>query len=472
VLAFALLIFLPTIASAQGEFRLTTKSDEARKIFMDARQKSENIRTDEARDLFAKAVVKDPNFALAHLYRAFTAASAIDFQKHLEHAVTLAPKVSEGERLMIEATQAQADNNPVKAIQLWEQLAQKFPNDKRTHYFLGAAYYGRDEDDKAIAQFNKVIALDKDFAPVYNLVGYTYYQKGDYVKAEEAFKNYIRLVPGEANPHDSLADLYTKMGRYDEAITNYEKAVELNPKFAVSQRKIGDNLVFMDKFEEGREAYHKAMAMETTPSGKLADMTAIAGSYIYEGKHQQALAEGEKILEMAAKEGLPEWQAKTHSANCDIYIETGDFAKAEQSLMECRKVVTSSTLSPAIKENFTKGTLFDEALIAAKRKDFTKALTKADEYKAKIDVGKDPKQMENHHALLGRIYSEKADYAKVIEHLRQASQENPYTLYLLAVAESKAGDKVRAAELFKKAANWNEDSLNYAFVRSKARSGT
>jgi TctA family transporter len=66
VLAWALLIFLPAIASAQGEIPLTTKSDEARKIFIEARQKSENIRTDEARDLFAKAVVKDPNLALAH----------------------------------------------------------------------------------------------------------------------------------------------------------------------------------------------------------------------------------------------------------------------------------------------------------------------------------------------------------------------------------------------------------------------
>ncbi len=471
-LAFAVGIFLPTIAGAQGEIPLTTKSAEARKIFLDARQKSENIRSDEARELFAKAVEKDPNFALAHLYRAFTAASAMDFQKHLQQAVTLAPKASEGERLMIEATQAQADNNPVKAMQLWEQLVQKFPNDKRTHYFLGAAYYGRDQDDKAIAEFNKTIAIDKDFAPVYNLLGYTYYQKGDYAKAEEAFKNYIRLLPNEANPYDSLADLYTKMGRSDEAITNYQKAVELNPKFALSQRKIGDNLVFMDKYEEGREAYRKAMAMETTPSGKLADMAAIAGSYIYEGKYEQALAESEKILQTATTEGLPEWQARTHSANCDIYIETGDFAKAEQSVAECRKVVMGSQLSAARKENYAKGALFDEALIAAKRKDFTTAMTKADEYKAKIDAGKDPKQMENHHALVGRIYFEKGDYAMALEHLKQANQENPYTLYLQAVAESKAGDKTKSAELFKKVANWNEDSLNYALVRSKARSGT
>jgi hypothetical protein len=59
VLAFALLIVLPTIASAQGEIPLTTKSDEARKIFLQARQLFDNVRFDEAREFFSKAVEKD-----------------------------------------------------------------------------------------------------------------------------------------------------------------------------------------------------------------------------------------------------------------------------------------------------------------------------------------------------------------------------------------------------------------------------
>ncbi|MGH7450922.1 MAG: tetratricopeptide repeat protein [bacterium] len=468
VLAIVLAFVLPTLAGAQSEIPLTTKSAEARKIFLEARQQFENIRFDEARDLFAQAITKDPSFALAHLYRSFTGTSAMDFQKHLKNAMVLAPKASEGERLMIEAVQASTENNAVKAVTLAEQLVQKFPNDKRAHFYLGQYYYGRDEDDRAIAELNKAIAIDKSFAPAYNILGYTYREKGDFVKAEEAFKNYIRLVPNEANPYDSLADLYTKMGRYDEAITNYQKAVALNPKFAFSQGKIGDNLVFMGKFEEGRAAYRKAIEMETTPSGKLTRMAALAYSYIYEGKPEQALAEEEKILQKATQEVLPEWQAGTYSANCDIYIETGNFDKAEQSLAECRKVVTASQLSPAIKESFAKDALFDEAVIAAKRKDFTTATTKADEFRARIEAGKDPKEMETHHALLGRIYFEKGEYAKAVEHLKQANQENPYTLFFLAFATSEAGDMTKATELYKKVVNWNENSLNYALVRSKA----
>jgi Tfp pilus assembly protein PilF len=68
LLAFALWIVLPAIVGAQEEMPITTKSDEARKIFLQARQLFDNIRFDEARELFSKAIEKDPDFTLAHLY--------------------------------------------------------------------------------------------------------------------------------------------------------------------------------------------------------------------------------------------------------------------------------------------------------------------------------------------------------------------------------------------------------------------
>ena len=36
------------------------------------------------------------------------------------------------------------------------------------------------------------------------------------------------------------------------------------------------------------------------------------------------------------------------------------------------------------------------------------------------------------------------------------------------MAQSKAGNDERAQELFAKAAHWNEDSYDYAFIRPKA----
>ena len=87
-------------------------------------------------------------------------------------------------------------------------------------------------------------------------------------------------------------------------------------------------------------------------------------------------------------------------------------------------------------------------------------------------------EMEDHHELLGLIYLEKGEPATAVEHLEQADQEDPYTVYLLAVAESASGHDARAAELFSQVAHWNEvlsqsfanlhRALGYALARPKA----
>ena len=456
-------------AAIPVEIPITTESDEAREIFLEGRELIENARFDEARELFSRAIEKDPEFALAHLYRSLTGTSAMDRQNHLQHAVALTANVSEGERLQIEALHAiVAQNNRAKGIEIREQLVQKFPDDKRAHVFLSFAYSDADEGDKAIAELEKATEIDKDFAPPYNFLGYAYRAKGEYQKAEEAFSNYIRLIPDEANPYDSMADLNTKMGRHEDAIEHYEKALALNPKFAMSQRKIGTNLVFMGRYDEGREAYRKAMEMEVTPAGKVTDMIQIARSYGFEGKYQEWNAEADKALQMAAQAGLPERVALLYHGKSHVYIEMGDLDNAARSLAQRRSVIMGSDLSTAFKEHLAKLALYDEALIAAKRKDFEAAMTVADEYKAKIEAGHDPKLMEDHHLLLGEIYLEQGEYARAIEHLEQADQEHPYTLYHLALAESEAGDQAKASELFEKVANWNQYNLHYPLLRSKA----
>ncbi len=475
--AFSLLMLgqIGCQTGVEGEIAITTKSGEARKLFLEGRQLFEDVREDEAREVFSKAIEADPDFALAHFYRSITNTSAKDRQEHLDKAVALAPNASEGERLMIEAFQADEDNNQVKAIELCEQLVEKFPDDKRARQFLGFWYSGQDEDDKAIAQYEKAIEIDENFATAYNELGYAYIQTENYYEAERAFQNYIDLIPGEANPHDSIADMYTRMGRHDEAIEHYMKAVELNPKFTLSQRNIGNNLVFMGNYEDGREAFRKAMAMEMTERAKVFDMNEIARSHLYEGNFEQAVAAYDESIKIAEEAGLTRRVAGIHAQKCYVHLESGHLAKAEASLAECKKTVMASDLRQSIKDNFTKGAMAQEALIAAKKGNFETALAKADEHLTKIQADNNPNEMEDHHDLLGLIHFEKGDHAQAIEHLNQADQESPYILYHLAVAESKAGDPARADELFSKVADMNqlpvfnqENGLGYAFVRSKA----
>ncbi len=478
-LSAAILVILMAGCGATGEIPITTSSEEAREIFLQARQVFDNLRFNEARELLSQAIEKDPDFALAHWARAQTVASNKEFREHMTRAVALAPNVSEGERLLIEASQALADNKPLKALELRKRLVRRYRNDKRAHSAVAASYGGQDEFDKAIAEYEKAIGIDPNFAPPYNSLGYIHLVKGNFEQAEEAFQNYIRLIPDEANPYDSMADLLTRMGRHEEAIEHFKKSAELNPKFAFSQRKIGLNHIYMGHYDQGRAAIRQAMDMEPVAFGKVVDLETIAFSYLYEGKPQQTLVEIGKALELAAEVDLPGRLALIHSGICRIHAKMGNLDKAEQSLAAYLEVVEGADFTSGTVDFFTDQALFQEAFIAAKRQDFEAALAKAAELKANIEAGEDPEEMEGHHLLLGLIYLEKGEHATAIEHLRQADQEDPNTFYLLAKAESGAGNQDRATELYRKVAGWNEvfsqsggndlhRALGYALARPEA----
>ena len=458
-----------TVFLGAQEIPITTQSEEARAVFLEAREMSEHLRTDEAREYFDKAIKLDPDFAQAYLYRSFDFLSDEDLKIHLNQAVALMDKVSEGEQLLIKQSKAyRLDNNLDVQFELRQQLAQKYPRDKRALNLLGIAYYGRDEDAMAIVQLNAAIALDKNYPSPYNQLGYVYREIGEYEKAEQAFKDYITLIPDEPNPFDYMADLYMKMGRFEEAIENYQKAVDLDPVFGVSQRKIGTSLVLLGRYVEGREACLKAIEMELTLWDQLADRDMIVRSYLYEGDYLKALEATKKLLEVGTKADLPTWIPYTHMMKCRILFETGDLDAAEQSLAEYHQSMETTNFTPATVDWFARTALVKEARIAAKRQDLETALAKAEKYKDLLDVRKDPNTGENYNGLLGMIHLDTGDHEKAIEHFSLSNQENPYTLYFHGVAQSKAGNDEKAQLLFAKAANWNEDSYNFAFIRAKA----
>ncbi|HKR99030.1 MAG TPA: tetratricopeptide repeat protein, partial [Candidatus Dormibacteraeota bacterium] len=189
---------------------LTSASEEARKLYLEGRVLSEQLRAHEGRERFEQAVAKDPSFAMAHYQLAANAATAKDFFEHMKEAVQLSANVSEGERLMILAQEAGGNAQPAKALDYQRELVAKYPNDERAHFLLGGGYFGQQQFDQAIDQYRRATAINPSFSPAYNLLGYAYRQIQKYDDAETAFKKYIELIPGDPNPYDSYAELLMK----------------------------------------------------------------------------------------------------------------------------------------------------------------------------------------------------------------------------------------------------------------------
>jgi tetratricopeptide (TPR) repeat protein len=471
LVSFALLIVVQTgcKSAKSDEVPITTISKEARQLFVEGRELADFSQGEKANALFKRAVELDPDFALAYLFKAGTSLDTTEFKADRAKAISLAPKVSEGEQKLIAAHQAYNDeNNVVKANEIYRELAAMFPKDKRAQYYLATSYDSLQEFDKEIAALENVIALDKNYSLAYQTLGYVYRWKNQYDKAEANFKEYLRQNPKQASGYDNLADLYQKMGRFDEAIAQYRESVRIDPSLRFSEMKIGVTYAFMGKYGEARQALQALMDSETKPAFKLYDQQVIARTYIYEGDYAKALEATDKAMQMAKELGLPEDLGYGHQVKFILFFELADWDKADASLAEMLNIAETANFTPANKETYEAVVPFWGAQVAAGRKDFAAAQAKADEFKAKVVAVNNPGWQKYPGWCFGYIALAQGDAIKAIEYFSQGEMDDPFIMYYFAVAKEKAGDTAGALELYKKIATWNFDGDWYAIVRSKA----
>src|ERR1700686_2921746 len=123
--------------SNDGKVPITTKSEEARSEFLQGRDLSDKLRAQDSLQHLDKAIALDSDFAAAELERANSSPTAKEFFEHLNKAVSLADKASEGEKLLILANQAGANGDVTKQKDYLDKLVAAYPNDERAHFNLG-----------------------------------------------------------------------------------------------------------------------------------------------------------------------------------------------------------------------------------------------------------------------------------------------------------------------------------------------
>ncbi|HKQ51252.1 MAG TPA: tetratricopeptide repeat protein [Pyrinomonadaceae bacterium] len=462
----------PTTATepAAGKLPVTTASEEARKEFLQGRDLVDKLLVQDSLQHFDKAISLDPNFASAHLARAQSSPTAKEFFEHLKHAVGLADKASEGERLLILSTEAGANGDTAKQKEYLDKLVALHPNEERAHFNLGGYYFGQQDYPQAIAEYKKATELNPNYSNAYNLLGYAYRQNADYTSAEQAFKKYIELIPNDPNPYDSYAELLLKMGRFDESIAQYRKALSIQPNFVNSHFAIAANLTYQGKYDEASAELQK-MTDKARNDGER--RTALFGQTVVDadrGLLDKALADvdkqyalGEKINDVAAMAG--DLQTKGN-----ILLELGKYAEAKEQFDKLLKMTEGSNLSQEIKENTRRFHHYNLAVVALGMKDSAKAVAEAEEYRKGAEASKNPAQVRQAHQLLGMIALAEKDYDKAISELQQTGGQNPQNFFRLCQAYQGKGDNAKAREFCQKAADFNSlPLLPYAFVRTKAK---
>lgn len=459
----------PTPAG-DGKIPITTASAEAKAEFIQGRDLTEKLKVTDAGPHYRKAVELDPNFAWAELSVANSAPTGKEFFEHLDKAVALADKASNGERLLIQAAKALANGDAVQQKEKLEALVAAYPNDERAHFNLGGFYFGQQEYGKAIEHYKKATEIAPTYSTAYNILGYAYRQSVDYPNAEKAFQKYVELIPQDPNPYDSLAELYLKMGRFDDSIAQYRKALAIDPNFVNAHQGIAMDLLYSGKAADAEKELAELSKKARTDAEKRTALFARTIVHLDGGQTAKALADVDEQLALGAATNDVPAIGGNHGLKGLILLESGKADAAKTEYDAGMKVVQESNLSQEVKDTGKLVYHYNMARVALAKKDFAGAKKEADEFRKGAATAKNPFQVKNAHELDGTIALAEKDYDKAITELSQANQQNPQDLYRLCQAYGAKGDAAKAAEMCQKAADFNGlPNVNYAFIRTKAK---
>ena len=470
IFSWIMFFVLPINLLAQDkEIPTTTSSKDALKYFLEGRDKNEDQDLVAAAALFDKAIEKDSAFAMAYLYRSISGGGDVVFRHNLEKAVSLAGKVTEGEKLEIFFCQAWTDGNTQKLNEIIDHLLKSFPSDKRVHALVGYYYYSMNDFSRALVQYQKSVKLDNSFATAYNMTGYCQSGLNNNPEAEKAIQTYIKLRPDKADPYNSYAELLLKMGKYDESVAQFKKALEKDPAFTNSLAGIGNTYIFKGDYKSARKYYQDFFGKAPDIDGKLYALWLKAVSFVHEGKIDEAIRSLDERSALAKKENKIPESIYSVADQRFIYTENGNPVEGMNYCEKANGMIEKANLSGTDKASLEKSSTGWHIYNTIALGDIDKAGVELEKYKQKYENMKQPVDEKEVNFYMGYSELKKGNYDKAIGYYSKAdTMQSPFNWYCIAVAYNKKGDKQNALKYFEKIARLNVNSLDLAIFRKRA----
>ena len=412
-----LLTGLPAYAQppASKKFVFTTKSKEAGEAAGQAIRMIESFQPPpDILPIAQKAVAADPDFAFAHyLVATFTPPpqpgatpqTTNTPKAHMDKALELSKRASDGERRYIEAVALVRAQKPAEALPLLKQLAVDYPEERMVRMMLGQVLFNRGELEEARTNFERAVALDNNTPRVYNLLGNYHLLRGDYARAREMYRHALkRTVKGTApfGPNFGLTYTYVYEGNIPEALKVLTR--------------------FQDQYSR------TSGAAEFPP---VFIWNAIARLHLENGQPAEALKFYERGYQTVPGSKLPAeekmiWQGRLHHGRGRALAKLG---KHEEAWKE------AELIKKMIDENPERGKQF----------------------------------MPAYHYIAGYLKLEGGDHAKALEHLKQADQTDLFHKLLLARAYDRSGDAASAQKIYREIVDSKQNNLERALAVPEAK---
>lgn len=154
------------------------------------------------------------------------------------------------------------DRTVAGCTRVLQDPAESASNRAIAHRNRGIAYDTLGAHDRAIADFDEAIRLDRKFAAAHYSRGIMYAKKRDYDRAIAAYSEAIRLDPQFAFAYSRRGHVYLDKKDYDRAIADYSKAIQLDPKAAITHANRGNAYYRKKDYDRAAADYEQAVKLD------------------------------------------------------------------------------------------------------------------------------------------------------------------------------------------------------------------
>ena len=145
--------------------------------------------------------------------------------------------------------------DPDKAIAEFEKILAKDPSYALAHYDLAVAYRDLGMPEKSIAQYEKTLELSPDFPEALSNLGGYYFRSGKLDQSVKLFKKAVQAYPNFVQALSNLGAALNKQGQPEEAITHLKKALSLDPEFSIANFNLGNSLFALNRLDEAQKMF-------------------------------------------------------------------------------------------------------------------------------------------------------------------------------------------------------------------------
>jgi adenylate cyclase len=210
----------------------------------------------------------------------------------------------------------------------------------RGRYFLDR--FAKEDNDKALADFQRAIELDPTFAPAYACLSHAYLTAGNYdpthltelvAKAQAASQKALELDDTLSAAHYTLATFHLWAWDWPKAEVEYQRAIELEPSNALAHTWYANVLVILGRITEAEAELRRAQELDPVSLG----IYGAASAFLYYARRYDEFIEHCE----GWVERNPNLEWHRHHGLGAAYVQMG---RHEEAIRELREALKFSTM--------------------------------------------------------------------------------------------------------------------------------